>query len=62
MEQAEVVYKLIHFKPFEGYEILGEYETQEEAETMRAELQIMAPKEWLEIARVPRVNAASYEP
>ena len=51
---SDTVYKLVHFKPFEGYEILGEYDTEEEAETVRIELLQLAPKEVLTIARVPR--------
>jgi hypothetical protein len=54
----DVVYKLVHFQPFEGYEILGEYDTEEEADARKAELLERAPREWLTIARVPRITAA----
>ncbi len=51
---SEVIYKLVHFQLFEGYEILGEFATEEEAEAKKAELLERAPKEILVVARVPR--------
>ncbi len=53
---SDTVYKLIHFQPFKGYEILGEFDTEEEAEARKAELLERAPKEMLVIARVPRAE------
>lgn len=53
-EEIEVVYKLIHFKLLEGYEVLGEYDTEEDAEAAAAELLIRMPEAVHAIARVPR--------
>jgi hypothetical protein len=55
---SDVVYKLVHFQPFEVYEILGEYNTEEEAEARKAELLERAPTEILVIAHVPRAAVA----
>jgi hypothetical protein len=55
---SEAVYKLVHFQLFEGYEILCEFDTKEEAEARKAELLERAPNEHVAIAYVPRAAVA----
>jgi hypothetical protein len=56
---SDTVYKLVRFQPFDGYEILGEFNTEEEAEARKAALLERAPKEILVIASVPRALAGA---
>lgn len=50
--KIDTPFKLIHIQPFKGWEIIGEFDTQEAAETRKAELLVIAPEEWLAIANV----------
>lgn len=56
---SDTVYKLVYFQPFEGYEILGEFDTEEEAEAAAVELLKREPKAFHAIARVPRGESAA---